>query len=262
MPRAALRPLPLLVAAALAACAHPHTTLSGEVKYGATAEEDLKAGEEELRDKNYPEAAKFFEHVRNKYPYSKLAAQAELRLADARFDNDKFVEAAEAYKTFVKMHPTHEQVDYASFRIGLSYLRHAPGDFILFPPAFEKDQAQLRTAIVHLEEFLRLYPQSKYAKEGQQALATAQGRLADHEWYVAGFYRKRGRWPAVAGRLEGVVREFPADRRTPEALLELGEAYAHLNERFKAQQALQRLITKYPEAAQRKEAEQRLAQLR
>src|SRR5512138_3801011 len=128
-------------AALLLACASSHVSLTGDVKYGKTAEEDYKAGEEELKSKNYVEATKFFEHVKNKYPFSKYAALSELRVADAKFEQDHFIEAADAYRQFVKLHPAHEQADYAAFRVGLSHWKDGPSDFVLFPPSFEKDQA-------------------------------------------------------------------------------------------------------------------------
>jgi outer membrane protein assembly factor BamD len=253
--------VPILVLS-LAACAGSHVALSGEPKYGKTAEENFQWGEEEMKDKNYPEAIKFLEHVRNKFPYSKFAPLAELRLADARFENERFVEAADAYKSFVKLHPTHESVDYAAFRIGLSHYRDAPGDFILFPASYEKDQAQLRTAIAHLDDFIKSYPESKYLPDAKRVQVEANDRLAEHEWYVADFYRKRKRWPGAAGRLEILVKDFPGSKFEGEALYQLADAYLHMNEKFRAQQTLQQLIVKHPDDPRRADAEKQLAQLR
>ncbi len=250
-------PSALLLAASVLACSH----LLGE-KTGKTAEEDFKIASDHYQDKSWPEAQKAFERVRMKYPYSKYAALSELRIADLKFEQDKFIEAAEAYRQFVKMHPTHEDVDYAAFRIGLSSWKDAPSQFFLFPPDFEKDQAQVRGAVTAFQDFLKNYPSSKHAPEGQKLLAEARGKLAEHEWYVAAFYRKRDRWPAVAVRLEGLVRDYPGSKYEPEALLQLADAYLHMNERFQAQQALQKLVVKHPGDPRRAEAEKLLAQIR
>jgi outer membrane protein assembly factor BamD len=244
-----------------AACGGSYVSWTGEPIYQPTPEENYKAGESQLKDDNYIEATKFFEHVKNKFPYSKYAALSELRIADAKFDQDKFLEAAEAYKSFVKLHPTHESADYASLRIGLSYLREAPGNFFLFPAAFERDQAQIHTAITHLEEFLRSYPQSKNLEEGKKALTEAQGRLADHAWYVAKFYERRKRWAGVAGRCEMLVRDYPGSRHEVEALFLMADAYEEMKERHRAQKALQQLVVKHPSHPRRPEAEKRLGAL-
>jgi outer membrane protein assembly factor BamD len=79
---------------------------------------------------------------------------------------------------------------------------------------------------------------------------------------VAEFYRVRERWPGVATRLERLVKEYPGSPREPEALMGLARAYLKLDERFRAQQALQQLIVRYPKDPHRAEAEKLLASLR
>ena len=243
---------------ALAACAHGGV----DSKFAKTAEEDYKAGVEALRVHSYPEASRLFEHVRTKYPFSQYAALSELRLADVKYDQDHNIEAADAYQQFVKLHPNHEQADYAAYRAGLSYWREGPSDFILFPPAFEKDQAQVRDAAKALAAFVQKYPNSKHRPEAEKVLGAARTRLADHEWYAAEFYAKRGHWSGAAGRLETIVKEYPGSPREPAALYQLAETYLRLEEKFRAQQALQQLIAKHPQDPRRPQAEKLLASLR
>jgi outer membrane protein assembly factor BamD len=250
-----------LLALALA-CGSSRVSMTGAVRYGKTAEEDYRAGEDELKDKNYLEATKFFEHVKNKYPFSKYAALSELRVADVKFEQDHFIEAAEAYQQFVKLHPAHEQADYAAFRAGLSHWKDGPSDFILFPPSHEKDQAQVRDAARVLDDFVKKYPGSKYKPEAEQILALARSRLAEHEWYVAEFYAKRDHWAGAASRLETLVRDYPGTPRESAALLRLAEAYLKLDDRSRAEQALQQLIAKHPQDPRRRQAEKLLASLR
>jgi outer membrane protein assembly factor BamD len=251
----------LLVAAA---CGGPHVSMSGDLKYGASAEDDYKSGQDELKSKNYAEASKFFEHVRTKYPFSKFAALSELRLADARFDQDHFVESADSYAQFLKLHPTHEDADYAAYRVGLSHWRDGPSEFALFPPSHEKDLAQVRGAVKSFEDYLKndAYKASKYRADAEKAVTQAKGMLAEHEWYVAQFYVKRGHWPGAALRLQGLVTEYPGSRHDADALLALADAYVKMDERFRAQQALQQLIVKHPQDPRRTQAEKLLASLR
>ena len=252
----------LALLALLAACAGDRLSLAGDVKYGKNAEEDYKSGVEELKSHNYGEATKYFEHVRTKYPFSKYTALAELRIADAKFDQEHFVESADAYQQFVKLHPTHEDADYAAYRVGLSHWRDGPSSFMLFPPSYEKDLAQVRDAAKSLQDFVKSYPQSKYRPEAEKDLAQARQMLQEHEWYVAQFYAKRGHWAGAAARLEGFVKDYPGSPREPEALLALANAYVNLDERYRAQQALQQLIVKHPQDPQRAQAEKLLASLR
>jgi len=252
----ALALLPLL------ACSSGRVSFTGEIRYAKTAEENYEAGLDELKRENWVECGKFFEHVRTKYPFSRFAALAELRQADSKFLQSRFPEAAEAYSAFVTAHPTHEDADYAAFRAALSRYRDAPSDFILFPPSYEKDQKELRAAADLLAAFVKDRPNSKQAAEAKSLLADAKKQLAEHERYVAEFYWKRERWAGAAMRYEGLVRDYPGTPQEPEALLRMAYAYAKLDEKFRAQQALQRLLTRFPEDPRRYEAEKLLGQLR
>lgn len=259
MRRSALLAAALL---ALAACKTKHVSITGELKYGATAEDDYKAGVELLRDKAYPEAEKFFERVKTKYPFSKFAPLAELRIADSKFAQDLFPEAVEAYKQFAQLHPTHEELAYAEFRVGLAHFKDAPTDFALFPPAHEKDQRQLQQAREVLSKFLETHGDSKYAAEARDVLAKVNGRLAEHEWYVAEYYFKRKRWAGAIARYEALVEKYPGTRHESEALLKLAQAALAQGEKHRARTALQQLIVKHPKDALRPQAEKRLAELR
>jgi outer membrane protein assembly factor BamD len=244
------------------ACGSSRVSMTGDVRYGKSAEEDYRAGEEELKDRNYIEAAKFFEHVKNKYPFSKYAALSELRIADAKFDQEHYIEAADAYQQFQKLHPAHEQADYAAFRVGLSHWKDGPSDFFLFPPSFEKDQAQVRDTAKVLDDFARKYPGSKYKPEAEKILGQARARLAEHEWYVAEFYAKREHWAGAAGRLERLVSDYPGSPRESAALFQLAGAYLKLDDRNRARQTLEQLIVKHPQDPRRPQAEKLLASLR
>lgn len=252
----ALALLPLL------ACASSRVSITGELKYGKTAEENYQAGLDELKHENWVEGTKFLEYVRTKYPFSKYAALAELRIADAKLSQDRNAEAAEAYTSFATLHPTHEEVDYAEYRAALARYKDAPAEFFMFPPAYEKDQKSLVAAVGLLQAFLKNKPGSTYRPEAEKLLGEAQARLAAHEWYVADFYWRRERWAGVTGRLEALVKQYPGSKHEGEALWRLGTAYSKLDESYRARQALQRLIAQHPQDPRRPEAEALLARLR
>jgi len=246
----------------LLACASSRVSITGELKYGKTAEENYAAGVDELKHENWVEGTKFLEYVRTKYPFSKFAALAELRIADAKLSQDRNAEAAEAYTAFVTLHPTHEEADYADYRAALARFKDAPADFFMFPPAHEKDQKSLGTAVGLLQAFLKNRPDSKFRPDAQKLLAEAQTRLAAHEWYVADFYWRRERWAGVTGRLESLVKQYPGSKHEGEALWRLGLAWSKLDESFRARQALQKLVAQHPQDPRRPEAEALLARLR
>ncbi len=248
----------LVLTAALAACAKK----APAVKYESAAEEDYAVATRELDDNNYVDAQKLLERVRTKYPYSKYAALSELRLADLKFAQAKYVEAAEAYNSFVKLHPTNPEVDYAAYRSALARWNEAPTDFFMFPAVYERDLTQVSKTAEQLLQFLQKYPDSKRVPEAKQLLAKAQATLAARDWYAYEFYRKREKWQGAAYRLERIVKDFPGSPREPEALFELANMYVKLQERFRAQQALQQLLVRYPSSSYKPRAEKLLADIR
>jgi outer membrane protein assembly factor BamD len=252
----------LLALLPMLACATSRVSMSGQVKFAKTAEENYQAGIEEAKTESWATAAKFYEHVRTKYPFSPYAALSELRAADAKFLQERYTEAAEAYTAFVTAHPRHDEADYAAFRAARSRFNEAPGEFMLFPPAFEKDQKALRAAAELLAAFVKDRPGAKQAEEAKKLLAEARTRLAAHEAYVGDFYWKREHWAGAALRYEILVRDYPGAPQEPLALLRMGQSYARLDEKFRAQQALQKLLARHPQDPRRAEAEKLLGQLR
>jgi outer membrane protein assembly factor BamD len=215
-----------------------------------------------VKAERWDEATKLFEYVKTKFPFAKQATLADLQLADVKFAQELFAEAAAAYRAFGQLHPNHEQGDYARFRVGLSLFRDAPSDFALFPPPSEKDQRPIREAAKALQEFITAWPKSAYVPEAEKELAVAQGRLAEHEWYAAGFYASRGKWPGAVGRLESLLKQYPGSPREVDAFFLLADSYEKMGERFRAQQTLQKFVAMHPDDPRRPEAERLLASLR
>src|SRR5258706_13125467 len=89
-------------------------------EYSVSAQKNYDKGVKELDAKDWVAASKYFGFIKSRFPYSKYAVLAELRLADAEFGAEQFLEAIDSYRLFIKFHPTHEMVanGYTSFRIG------------------------------------------------------------------------------------------------------------------------------------------------
>jgi outer membrane protein assembly factor BamD len=227
-------------------CASMTSNAPSQPDYAAEAETNLRLGQEALEGKDWLRAEQYFEHVRQKYPYLEAAKEAELRLGDVDFERGMYPEARERYESFIKLHPTHPQVDYAAYRAALTHVRDYPTEFFALPPPEEKDQTEIYNALQALNAFIKQYPDSQYAKEAQDTLTDARRRLAEHELYVASFYKKRERWKGVAQRLENLLRRYPGTEHEEEALFMLHDAYLKLNDTAKAQETLRKVQERLP----------------
>src|SRR4051812_31210299 len=111
---------------------------AGDPDFASKAEENLHLGNEALDNRDFLRAEKYFQFVKTKFPYLEASKEAELKLADVAFAQEQFPEARERYESFIKLHPTHPQVDYAAWRAALTHVKEMPSDFFLLPPSEEK----------------------------------------------------------------------------------------------------------------------------
>ncbi|MET0403811.1 MAG: outer membrane protein assembly factor BamD [Cystobacter sp.] len=218
----------------------------GEPTYSSAAESNLAKGDESLERKDFLQAEKYYEHVRTKFPYLEAANEAELKLADLDFAQERFAEAREKFQTFIKLHPTHPKVDYAAYRSALTHYEAIPSDFFIIPPSAEKDQSDVQAAYASLGAFVRQYPDSRYAAPAKESFEATRLRLAKHELYVASFYARREQWKAVVQRLEGLLKNYPGTALDERALFDLHGAYVKLARTDDAQRTLQRVLEMLP----------------
>src|SRR5262249_15954517 len=142
----------LLAGFALAGCAESGSFFRGTPTFYPTAQQNYDAGLKELKNGNYMWAEQFFRHVKTAYPFSKWAPLAEPGIADANLGREKFTEAIEGYKQFMKAPPSHERTKdgYAAYKIGEAYHKQIPTDWFLAPPSYEKDQGPVNDALREL----------------------------------------------------------------------------------------------------------------
>jgi outer membrane protein assembly factor BamD len=234
------------------------------VEYSVSAQKNYEKGLAMLEAKDWVAASKYFGFIKSRFPYSKYAVLAELRLADAEFGAEQYLEAIDSYRLFIKFHPTHEMVanGYASYRIGEAYYKQLPGDFWMFPPSYEKDQSATEDAANELKTFMDKYPDSPYRAKAKEILVKVGKRLADHEWYVARYYWDRGKPMGTVIRLRRLLERYRGVGYDEEALWLLGRAYVSVGMPDRARTAWQELVAKHPRSERADDARTALASLR
>lgn len=243
-----------------------------EANYADSARAAYDEAMEYFEDEDYLEAVKRLTTVKNKYAYSKYAALAELRIADAYYEQEKWVEAIDAYRTFAQSRPNHGDVPYALWRVGRSYFEQIPSDFFILPPVHERDPAATKDALRALGTFVDRYPDHEQTPDARERILSCRRLLADQELYVARFYMRQDRPVSARGRLEIIVAQY-ADLpdRWSEAALRLVRVYMEIaatapaaevdDLNAKARQMAMRLIQDQPGATESEEARDLLATL-
>lgn len=258
------RRIPGIALAALAALALSFGACGGrqkgeEASYTEAAQLAFDAAERAFSRRDYEGARARFTEVYNEYPYSQYAALAEFRIGDTYLRERAYPRAVESFRRFVRVHPTHQLVPEAQFKIALSYVQQMPGDWFLRPPSYERDLTDTENAHRALELFLGSYPDSEFAAEAREYLATTTRRLASYELYVAEFYARRDNARAAAIRAEGLVRDFPLSEQVPRALFLHARSLIELGDVEAGTISLRRLTDEYPEHPLSREANEWLA---
>ena len=233
----------------------------GKATYEITARQNYDKGVLELAEEDWIAAKKYFAFVKARFPYSKYAVSAELGIADAEFGSASYIQAIEAYRLFVKFHPTHEKVQngYASFQAVKAYQELLPTDFILMPPSFERDQATTADANRSLARFLARYKDSEYLEEAKEFQVKLRQRLAAHEYYVAKYYWDRERPMGTVMRLRTLLDKYAGTPIDGDALFLLASAYEKVDMADRARETWQRLVKEHPKHSGAKRAQRALS---
>jgi outer membrane protein assembly factor BamD len=152
-------------------------------------------------NKSYLSAIERLNVLRSQHPYSYYATPAELLLADIKFAQSDFIEAAASYMAFRDLHPKHIQMDYIIFRIAESY-------FNQMPSTYDRDLTTTHEALKYYKELLRSYPKSQYVKSVNERVDAAETMIEEKEKYIADFYFKTENFEAAKYRYLKIIKEF------------------------------------------------------
>jgi outer membrane protein assembly factor BamD len=205
-------------------------------------------GERLLNKDRYLEAVERFRILKSRYPYSKYAALATLRIGDTHFAEEAFLEAASAYKIFRDLYPKHEKTPYAIFRMGESH-------YNTLPSTDDRDLDAAQMAIDSYTLLMKDFPNSEYEAEAEKRINELRGRLAEKEAYVGEFYFKRELYQAAANRFSFLLLNFPEQGKSEENLYRLAYSFERMGEYSKADQAIEILEKDYPNGSRKSERE-------
>jgi len=245
------------------------------LSYTADAKKSYEDAMLEFSAHNWIQSQTLMREVKRKYSYSKYARLAELRIADADFEQEKFAEAIHEFKDFVHDHRSDaDEITYARSRIAEAEYKQINDSFIL-PSVEERDQEATADAYKELKSFLHDYPEAKESHHICDLLDSVTVRLVKHEMYVAKFYLNKDNFDAAVFRLQYALRNYVSDVKcarstsnlpagiparpqeavvdtelglVPDALLLLGETFLKMRRFADARSTFDALLARFPES--------------
>lgn len=213
----------------------------------STPEGAYKLAEKYEKDERYEEAIAQYTQVKNKHPYSKLATESELRVAEIHFKREEFVESQNSYQVFKEMHPSHPQIDYVTYRLGLSF-------FNQLPSTIDRDLSVAERAILYFDEVVQSYPKSQYLSEAKENKQKALKMLAEKEYYIGHFYFIRDHFESALGRFEGLLDKYPGLGFDAQALYGASVSAFKMKEMTKAKNYFQKLESDFKDSSEAQKA--------
>jgi outer membrane protein assembly factor BamD len=166
-----------------------------------TPEQLMSEGMEDFRKGKYEEATEIFQKIKDRYPYSKFALEAELRMADSLFNRDQYLEAFDAYGEFEKLHPKNPNIPYVIYQRGMCHFNQIS--------TIDRDQSNTLKAKDEFERLVRRFRRSEYANMARRKIRECYINLAEHELYVGNFYFRLKKYRTAMSRYLYLIENYP-----------------------------------------------------
>ena len=201
-------------------------------------EELYNGAMDDLLDESYTEAAQGFDEVERQHPYSVWATRAQIMAAYAYYRNNDYDESIISAGRFIKLHPGHRDVAYAYYLSAISYYEQISD--------VGRDQNMTALALLSLEELVRRFPDTTYARDARLKIDLTRDHLAGKEMSIGRYYLTRENYVAAVNRFRRVIERFQTTSHVPEALHRVTESYLALGVPHEAQVAAAVLGFNFP----------------
>lgn len=191
-----------------------------------------------MNKKLYKTAARLFDDVERQFPYSEYATQAKLMTAFAHYKGLRYDEAILALDRFIELHPGHKDITYAYYLRAISFYEQIID--------VGRDQEITQMAMESLNDVVRRFPNSEYARDANLKLDLTRDHLAGKEMEIGRYYLNRKHYMASINRFKTVVDQYQTTTHVPEALHRMVESYLALGLNGEAQRIASVLGYNYP----------------
>ena len=175
-------------------------------------------GQMDIND--WGDAKLLFQEVERQHPFSKWARRSMLMSAYASYRSADYDESVAMAQRFIGLHPGSDSAPYAYYLIAINY----------YDQIYDvgRDQATTTSAEAALQQVVRRYPESDYARDARLKLELTHDHLAGKEMSIGRYYLKENQQLAAIGRFKTVVSEYETTSQTEEALHRLVESYVSI----------------------------------
>lgn len=219
--------LALSVALSLGACRKDDL----DVMNNKSAEEMYTEAKNLLGKENYQGAVQAYRRLQTRYPFGRYSEQAQLEMAYAFYRAGQPEQALATADRFIRMYPTHPNVDYAYYIRGVTNYEQQVGFLEKLMPSRvrDRDQTAALESFQDFDELCRRFPNSRYAPDARQRMVYLRNNLSYYEIDVANYYLRRKAFVAAANRARYLIETYPNSPEAGNALVVMHKAYSELD---------------------------------
>ncbi|WP_077341232.1 outer membrane protein assembly factor BamD [Pseudocolwellia agarivorans] len=202
-----------------------------------------------LDDGLFQKAIQLLSAIDARFPFGPISHQVQIDLIYAYYKSGNADQGIALADRFLKLNPTHPNVDYVYYMkalINLSTEENLFQDLVGIDRA-DRDPTASRDAFDGFKRIITDFPESRYAADSRKRMIDIKDRLARYELSVAHFYLKRDAWASAANRGRYIIEYYSPSEHVEEALEVMIECYDKLGLEDLKNNAKQVLAANFPD---------------
>ena len=207
-------------------------------------------GKTSLNQGNYTFALEYFRALESNYPYGEYTEQAKLDIIFAYNKSSQVEKAIDAADNFIKLYPTHKNVDYAYYMKGVANFERKQSKvdkFVKGGKASIRDPQPYRDSEDAFNDLIKRYPNSIYSKDAKQRVVYIRNTLANRELAVAQFYYDAKTYVAAVNRTKNIIYGYETSPAVEGALVLMEKSYIEMGLTDLARSTHDVLVENFPD---------------
>ncbi len=203
----------LITLAILSSCSEYQKALKSEDIAGK-----FKLGDSLYSQGKFSKANRLFAQIVPNYRGKPQAEKLMYLYSMSYYEMKDYYISAYQFERFAASYPKSEKLEEASFLSAKSYY--------MLSPVYTKDQKETKEALEKIQNFIDVFPDSKYIAEANELVKELDFKLEKKAFEIAKQYNRISDYPASVKSFDNFIFEFPGSTLKEEALFyRLDSAY-------------------------------------
>ena len=186
----------------------------------ASPEIQYSAAMKKFDEKQYAESINIFKNIERIYPLSNEAMQSQIMSGFIDYILLDYDSAILKFSKIINKYPSLKNIDYVYYMKAICFYEQISHESL--------DGHYNDLALKNLNQVVRRFPNSTYAKDSYQKIILVKSNVAAKHMTIGRFYQKNKKYTAALNRYKIVVNDFEETKFVPEALYRISEIYLSL----------------------------------